>query len=62
LTAVTVCRHPFTYMNVTFPACATINGQALCVVRNSGADGEFPISVAECGGLKNKSKKMIREI
>jgi hypothetical protein len=50
-------------MNVTYPSCVVINGQALCVVRNSGTNGQFPIAVAECGGLKNrKIKKLIREI
>jgi hypothetical protein len=40
-------------MNVSYTSCAVINGQSLCVVRGSGINGQFPVSVADCGGLKN---------
>jgi hypothetical protein len=60
LLAVTVCRYPFSYMNVTYTSCAVISNQALCVVRNADTNGLFPIPVAECGGLK-EYLKMIRE-
>lgn len=39
-------------MNITYTSCAVINGQSLCVVRNSGANGQFPIAFSRCGGLK----------
>ncbi|CAF4535527.1 unnamed protein product [Rotaria sp. Silwood1] len=45
----TGCAFPFTYMNVTYTSCAVISGQSLCVVRNSGTNGLFPISLAGCG-------------
>ncbi|CAF3707629.1 unnamed protein product [Rotaria sordida] len=45
----TGCVFPFTYMDVAYPSCAVISGQSLCVVRNSGINGLFPISLAGCG-------------
>lgn len=53
----TGCNFPFTYMNVTYTSCAVINGQSVCVGRNSGANGLFPISLVGCGGLIKTLKK-----
>ncbi len=50
------CLFPFTYMNVTYTSCAVINGQSLCVARNSGTNGQFPVSLVGCGGLKKYIK------
>ena len=48
----TGCLFPFTYMNVTYTSCAVINGQSVCVVQNSASNGQFPVSLVACGGLK----------
>ncbi|CAF0850468.1 unnamed protein product [Adineta steineri] len=45
----TGCNFPFTYMNVTYTSCAVINNQPVCVGRNSGTNGQFPISLVGCG-------------
>jgi hypothetical protein len=39
-------------MNETYTSCAVVNGQSLCVARNSESNAQFPILVAECGGMK----------
>jgi hypothetical protein len=52
----TGCAFPFTYMNVTYTSCAVISGQSLCVARNSGSNGQFPVSVVGCGGMNNYIK------
>lgn len=48
----TGCNFPFTYMGVTYSTCAVINNQPLCVARTSATNGQFPVSLVGCGGLR----------
>ncbi len=50
----TGCDFPFTYMNVTYPSCATVNGQSLCIARDSDSNGQFPLTFLVCGGLRKE--------
>ena len=43
-------------MGITYTSCAVISGQSVCVVRNSGSNGQFPVSLVGCGGLNETNK------
>jgi hypothetical protein len=52
-------------MGVTYTSCAVVNGQSVCVGRNSGANGLFPVSLVGCGGLNrtfNNKKKILSKL